>query len=101
MKQTAILYGFGSHFSGERTRHSDIDLLIVHANTGIDSIRFVIQCKRLLLEALPLAHVVMLSEEEERDHAFTQRSKACLLGLIVEDRASDQLHELVAGIANA
>lgn len=101
MNQTATLYGFGSHFCGERTRQSDIDLLIVHANRGADSIRFVIQCKRLLMEALPSAHVVMLSEAEDRDHAFRQRGKARLLGVILEDRASDQIRELAAAIGNA
>jgi nucleotidyltransferase-like protein len=99
--QTATLYGFGSHFSGTRTGQSDIDLLIVHANVGAASIRFAIQCKRLFVEALPSAHVVMLSEEEDRDLAFRQRSKASLLGLIVEDRASDQIRELTGRIVNA
>jgi predicted nucleotidyltransferase len=100
LKRVAKIYGFGSHFSGARTPNSDIDLLIVHEDLTPTSIRFAIRCKCLLLVALPSAHLVMLSEQEERELGFIHRSKAAMLESIVEDRASDQVLQVAERIAN-
>jgi hypothetical protein len=75
------LFGFGSFFR-LGTYPRDIDLLIIHENVSPESIQFAIRCKALIKAVIPSAHIVMLSEQEERDLGFLGKSNAVLLGII-------------------
>jgi hypothetical protein len=94
MTDTAVIFGFGSYFAKGSTRASDVDLLLLHRNVGRDSIQFAISCKRLIRAAIPAAHVVMLSANEERELDFIRRSNATHLADIDEIFASEQIATL-------
>ena len=99
MTETVSFYGFGSHFSGNRSPLSDIDVLLLHKNVAPASIDFVIRCKRLLMEVVPSAHIVMLSKEEASELDFVRKSKAVLLCEIVEGKEAGCVYLLKGKIA--
>jgi hypothetical protein len=86
----AQLFGFGSYFKADVQHPKDVDLLILHRNTGHASIGIAIAIKSLLTRQIPGAHIVMLSEQEERDVSFIKRSGASLLGTLRGNRLPEQ-----------
>ena len=81
--QTTNLYGFGSYFEiGED--YSDVDLLIVHQNSGRDSCEFAIKCKLWLASQISKVHISLLTQTEEQELRMILKSGSRFLGTIVE-----------------
>lgn len=91
MTNTATLLGFGSYFVKEPKQANDVDLLLLHRNVERDSIEFAIACKKLIRAVLPTAHIIMLSDEEERELGFIRRSSAVHLLDINDAFAPEQI----------
>jgi hypothetical protein len=96
--ETAKLYGFGSYFKDGRSAANDVDLLVLHRNTGAASVEFAIFCKSLLIDLVPGAHIVMLSEEEEREVDFKRQCLPVLIGVLVEGAGWEGVRALVESI---
>ena len=88
MTWTAEIFGFGSHFSGRRSRTSDVDVLVVHQDGSPESIDFALDCKAKLRTAVPSAHITVLSQGEERELAFKEKCQAMQLGSISSGNVS-------------
>jgi hypothetical protein len=84
MTQSIQLYGFGSFFSNDSPKHRDIDILIVHERIDPESVAFALRCKRVIVSSIPNAHLTILSNAEESELNFIQRSRACFLGTITD-----------------
>jgi hypothetical protein len=97
--QRAKLYGFGSYFIRRHANKRDVDLLLLHLDTGHASIRFAICCKSLLVDAVTVAHIVMLSEQEELELGFVRQCQATFLGLIAEREKEKHIDALAKRIA--
>ena len=72
------VYGFGSAFSNRKSA-SDVDILILHANSSIESCRSAIRLKKKLCEMMEELHLTMLSECEARHFRFLETSGAKLI----------------------
>jgi len=90
----AKLYGFGSHFQRGAQEPRDVDLLVLHRDTSAASIAFAIKLKSALCANVLNAHVVMLSEREERDITFIDRALAFELGEITSEHFQPQVSAL-------
>lgn len=99
MKQSLAVYGFGSAFQGHETC-SDVDLLIVHDDTGIASCALAIQCKQQLTSRIPNAHVTMLSKSEEAKLCFVEIARAFRIGLVLDGYLASDVEVLVRVIAD-
>ena len=98
MNECLQVFGFGSFFAG--TSHpKDIDLLLVHQSASRPSCELAIGCKRRFLEALSTAHVVLLSEQEERGNQFIARAGAVALGEVCVRRLDEDVRALVSAIS--
>lgn len=75
------VYGFGSYFNSSEI-FKDIDLLILHGDTSVPSCDFAIDCKKRIMEQLPLAHISILSRGEEYELGFIETSNALHIGTI-------------------
>jgi hypothetical protein len=73
------VYGFGSYFNDGPVTANDVDFLILHEQQDQKSIDFALECKRILLETIPRADVVILSSSEERHFNFIERARANFL----------------------
>jgi hypothetical protein len=98
MTHTATIFGFGSFFRKGPGFANDIDLLLLHRTVDFESIEFAIGCKKMIRGTLPKAHVVMLSDAEERERDFIRRSSAVFLAEIESDLASGQIVAFSAAI---
>jgi hypothetical protein len=76
--ESLTVYGFGSFFNGNR-QPNDIDLLLMHSSTALESCKFAVDCKAQLKLAVPSADIVMLSQEEAKSLDFLKRAKAVRL----------------------
>lgn len=94
MKEVSI-YGFGSFFK-EGTEFQDIDIVILHQSTSYESCQFSIWCKKYLLANVSGADITILSEVEERQFSFIERSKARYLGNVYEKSAKNDLDVILA-----
>jgi len=105
MMHTVKVFGFGSLFLRNPDIAKDIDLLLLHRDVEQDSIRFTINCKRMIRTAVPLVHVVMLADAEEIELDFIRRSTAVHLANIESDFVAQQIaafsHMLLSGMAPA
>jgi hypothetical protein len=99
LKPICAIYGFGSFFVTPE-KANDIDILILHQDISIHSIRFAIMCKARLAELLPSAHVIMLSNSEERKLALLKQTKAKYLGEISEATFTENLIQTCNNILN-
>jgi hypothetical protein len=97
--QRLKLFGFGSFFHSEIAAR-DIDILIVHAQLRPDSIQLAIQCKSVIKATIAKAHVVMLSEQEQRDLKFLDRSKAVWLTTVSDVSMPIKIQNLVKEISS-
>jgi predicted nucleotidyltransferase len=95
--QTAKLYGYGSFFRGDRALAKDVDILVLHETVERASIELALLCKASLRAIVPRIHVVMLSEQEERELGFLAKSDAVLLGEVSSASASQQIYALTQG----
>lgn len=89
------VFGFGSFFAQFPILPRDIDLLVIHRSMDKQSCGFAIACKYLILQALPTADVVLLSEQEAEGNKFIARSGAVPLGYIWEEGIDEQIKALV------
>ena len=97
-------YGFGSYFEHRNVPANDIDLLIIHADLTAESIEYALLCKRRLMAVLPIAHVTILSQEEERELEFMRKCRAIPLGVVASGNAQsgiDELQQLIRSFADA
>lgn len=99
MNLSLEVYGFGSAFYGHKTAE-DVDLLIVHENTGIASCAFAIQCKQKLISGIPNAHVTMLSKSEEAKLYFVKIARAFRIGTVQDSYLQRDLEDLFGVIAD-
>ena len=81
-KPTLKIYGFGSYFRKEIQNFNDIDILILHPNCSILSCSYAIQLKKKLLEKMEGLDIVMLSESEEKQLKFIDKSNAVFIGVV-------------------
>lgn len=91
------IYGFGSFFS-KNTKFRDIDILILHPSTSPGSCHFSISCKKHLLSNIPKADITILSDSEERQFSFLEKSKAINLGKVYEKSAEYDLDEIFSKV---
>ena len=75
------VFGFGSFFLN-RNSSNDIDLLLVHEDTSINSCVFALKCKKRLKQTVKPLHITVLSQKEEQGFNFVATAKAKLLGTI-------------------
>lgn len=101
LTETALLYGFGSFFRNAQRAAADIDILILHESVAPSSINFAIECKRLLRARIPMTDIVMLSEGEEREIKFLDRSEAIFLGHLASDGVKDQVDLLLVTLRSS
>ncbi len=78
MTESIAVYGFGSFFNG-KARPRDIDLLLLHRSTDLESSKFAIDCKAQIKSEIPAADIVMLSQAEAESLDFLGRAKAIKL----------------------
>lgn len=95
--QTVRVYGFGSFFQSERSP-GDIDLLLLHTTTSLESCALAIQCKSVLRDILPQTHITMLSEPEERSLNFLARCGGVYIGALDETTIEVNAGNLAADI---
>ena len=98
MRETVLVYGFGSSFRGSE-RPQDIDLLLLHRSTERASCDFAIDCKRDFQRHLPDVDVVMLSIVEARNNGFVARASAIRLGIIESNKREAQVRALSLKLA--
>nr|WP_162623900.1 hypothetical protein [Paracoccus saliphilus] len=91
------IFGFGSFFK-EENAFNDVDLLIVHEDSSAASCRLAILCKKRLVELMDRAHVTMLSEKEEQQLDFIQKSGAVEIGQVVDLTAEAEIERIVVGL---
>ncbi|WP_380996841.1 hypothetical protein [Sedimentitalea sp. HM32M-2] len=99
---SVTVYGFGSAFAttdSAKKVANDVDLLIVHQNTGHASCKLAIDCKRLLVENISHAHVTMLSEGEEALLLFIKTANATPIGTVRADLFHSDLELLCKDLA--
>lgn len=73
--------GFGSFFDGKKN-YGDIDILLLHKDLSKPSCINAIRCKNAIIELQPMAHVIVLSKQEERSLSFISKSRAIQIGEI-------------------
>ena len=95
-----IIYGLGSFFS-RMTDFKDIDILILHRNTSYGSCQFSILCKKHFLFNIPAADITILSDSEERQFAFLEKSKAVYLGKVYEKSFENDLNAIYAKVSRS
>jgi len=79
------VYGLGSAFAktdAAKKFANDVDLLVMHDDTGPASCKLAIECKRRLIETVPHAHVTILSEGEEDFLQFIKTANATRIGTV-------------------
>lgn len=91
------IFGFGSFFRGE-DGFNDVDLLIVHEDSSASSCELAILCKKKLVQLIDRVHVTMLSEKEEQQLHFIQKSSAVELGQVDELTVETDIERIVAGL---
>jgi len=74
----AAVYGFGSYFKGAAT-FRDIDILVVHNSNSYESCLDAISLKRAIITTIDGVDVSMLSQSEEQNFNFIDKSQAFLL----------------------
>lgn len=84
------IHGFGSFFNNQ-SEFKDIDILIIHQCKSYQSCQFAIWCKKRLLELIPELDITILSEAEDRQLSFIEKSKAVLIGIIGSTTTLDDL----------
>jgi len=97
VSEKVSVYGFGSFFNGYQ-KYRDMDILLVHQSSKTQSCRFAIQCKRFLLSSYSSADVTILSQSEEQQISFLERSGANKIGEINIQRKSSDLSEVLVKI---
>ncbi|MBY5827672.1 hypothetical protein [Rhizobium leguminosarum] len=101
MAQSVTVYGFGSFFAGAAAP-ADIDLLIVHQKSSSGSCTYAITCKHLIRATILSAHITMLSEREEKQLAFIEKSGAKPIGIISENTMTtdvDRIRGTIGGLS--
>ena len=96
------VYGFGSAFvktDSAKKVANDVDLLVVHDETGPASCKLAIESKRRLIETVPHAHVTMLSEGEEIFLQFIQTANATRIGSVRADLFQNDLQVICGDLA--
>lgn len=96
------VYGFGSAFAktdAAKKVANDVDLLVVHDDTGPASCKLAIECKRRLIETVPHAHVTMLSEGEEDFLQFIQTTNATRIRTVRADHLQNDLQVICGDLA--
>ena len=94
MNEELVIYGFGSFFSG-CIKYRDVDLLIIHRSGEYESCQFAIWCKRFLMSKLIDPDITILSEREEQQFSFVEKSSAQRLGKVQEEFAENDLCEIL------
>lgn len=84
MSESLTVHGFGSFFRNVCDAR-DIDLLLLHRSTDPISCEFAIRCKAYLEHVLPTADIVLLSQNEEQEIQFLAKSKAVVLGTLLDE----------------
>jgi len=97
--QQVKIYGFGSFFNNKSNFH-DIDILILHSNTSIDSCNFAKFCKDFIISNIPQSDITMLSEPEESNNSFIKKSRAYFIGEVLEQSANENLINILSYINN-
>ena len=97
MSEKIEAYGFGSYFSGH-PEYRDVDILLVHRSSKPESCQFAIQCKRFLVSNYSLADVTILSQHEEQQISFIERSGAHQIGEIRLQQKESELSKILAKI---
>jgi hypothetical protein len=72
---TVRAFGFGSYFNGI-TLANDLDILLVHNDFSMNSIRSALECKHWLTENFRKVDVVILSVSEEAETRFIEKCDA-------------------------
>ena len=93
----AVIYGFGSFFNN-KADFQDIDILILHRSTSYKSCQFSLRCKKYLLSNLSSAHITILSDSEEHQLAFLEKSRAKYLGKVYDESFENSLDLILAQI---
>ena len=102
MRREVTVYGFGSAFvTSIATKRvaQDVDLLIIHYGTDVETCRFAIACKRRLAASVAGAHITMLSDGEEQHCQFIRTARAVRIGSIRADHFAEDLCTLDAAIS--
>ncbi|HAS1313044.1 TPA: hypothetical protein I4D15_23040 [Enterobacter bugandensis] len=93
------IYGFGSFFQGAET-FNDIDLLIIHDSNDYTSCLDAISLKMELISKFDNAHITMLSNSEEFQLNFIEKSEAFLIGFYFQVEKEDIVSEIEFKIKN-
>ncbi len=91
------VYGFGSFFKGN-CAYRDIDLLLIHEKLSLVSCNSAIDCKNKIQSLLPIAHITMLSVEEEKSFSFISKSHSIYLGHICKSRLQRDIESIFSVI---
>jgi hypothetical protein len=93
LRESLTVFGFGSFFTciGHA---NDIDLLLMHRSTDLESCLFATKCKSQIKSVLPLADIVMLSNAEAEGLNFLERSCCVPLATLTSDESHVQILKL-------
>jgi hypothetical protein len=94
LSEVVKIYGFGSYFF-DKPQYNDIDILIVHRNSGFESCQFAIQCKQFFVLNVDGVDVTILSQQEERQMSFIEKSRSKYLGKVNEGCFESDLDEML------
>ena len=92
-----MVYGFGSYFCGHPKYH-DVDILLIHRSSSPESCRFAILCKRFLVSSNAGFDVTILSQHEEQQISFVEKSGARRIGEVDERSKEIDLSEMLRKI---
>ncbi len=93
------IYGFGSFFHGAET-FNDIDLLIIHDSNNYTSCLDAISLKMEFISKFDNAHITMLSNSEEFQLNFIEKSGAFPIGFYFQAKKEDIVDEIEFKIKN-
>jgi hypothetical protein len=88
--RSVTIYGFGSAFNDKKAAY-DVDLLVLHEGTDLESCQLAIACKRRLAGSIERAHITMLSGTEEAHFEFIKMARAVCLGTVRENHFNSDL----------
>lgn len=88
------IYGFGSYFSG-CPKYNDVDILIVHQSGSLKSCQLAIHCKQFFVLNIFKADLTILSQHEEQQISFIEKSNARYIGKVDENFIAINLSEIL------
>lgn len=97
MADQVTIFGFGSFFDGSSV-YRDVDFLVLHNDSTVGSTSLAIACKKYLVERIDLAHVTMLSKQEERQLGFIHLARAVELANVRTSSIEEDVKSIVENL---